>query len=567
MEVQDGMNFWIILFLVFGLLSCSENGQSSDNVLTVPESSFNDSLCQSSSSANSENKGKDDDATMQIFCGFAQKGLFEQGSKIYLLSLDAKGDLDTLEVDSTYDRYGRFSISLAVSHSANAVIAVIGKDYSMVWNNVLGGLDTLYGTPNESAKSFNVNILTHFEFLRTRELVQNQGTTFDEAKKQAFNELLRVLNMQSYADSIWAMGGFSALNIFGGNHFDGMLIASTLILDSHLETVGGIFAKTGTLPDSIRISLSENAYGMERHRLSGDVIEHSTLDYVDNTLFNWKQSFLKDTSNGSFDYYLSVAPYKVYLENFWQTGLALDKCNKECEKLVLKARNDKYYICKEEMLEGYRIVWMVASELEKNTFDAPCDSNDFYSHVGTLDSALYVCKDGVWRTATEYERKWGLCSDSAQGVIRTTENFDYVCRGKSWILKQESLTDLRDSSVYAYMRALDVYWFTENVRYKDSLYTWVASKEACPEGTHLPSENEWQTLFKLLDPELAYGFGLTKNYDFSWWWTATEESDSTAVTAQAAELRRMSPNEKRRLETYTYPYNKEKRLAVRCILD
>ena len=176
------MNFWIILFLVFGLLSCSENGQSSDNVLTVPESSFNDSLCQSSSSANSENKGKDDDATMQIFCGFAQKGLFEQGSKIYLLSLDAKGDLDTLEVDSTYDRYGRFSISLAASHSANAVIAVIGKDYSMVWNNVLGGLDTLYGTPNESAKSFNVNILTHFEFLRTRELVQNQGTTFDEGR-------------------------------------------------------------------------------------------------------------------------------------------------------------------------------------------------------------------------------------------------------------------------------------------------------------------------------------------------------------------------------------------------
>ena len=111
------------------------------------------------------------------------------------------------------------------------------------------------------------------------------------------------------------------------------------------------------------------------------------------------------------------------------------------------------------------------------------------------------------------------------------------------------------------------YGFIENVRYKDSLYTWVASKEACPEGTHLPSENEWQTLFKLLDPELAYGFGLTKNYDFSWCWTATEESDSTAVTAQAAELRRMSPNEKRRLETYTYPYNKEKRLAVRCILD
>lgn len=149
MEDRDGMNFWVIFLLVFGLLSCSENGQSSDNVLTVPESSFNDSLCQSSSSANSENKGTDDDATKQIFCGFAQKGLFEQGSKIYLLSIDAKGDLDTLEVDSTYDRYGRFSISLTVSHSANAVIAVIGKDYSMIWNNVLGEIDTLYGAPED----------------------------------------------------------------------------------------------------------------------------------------------------------------------------------------------------------------------------------------------------------------------------------------------------------------------------------------------------------------------------------------------------------------------------------
>ena len=96
-----------------------------------------------------------------------------------------------------------------------------------------------------------------------------------------------------------------------------------------------------------------------------------------------------------------------------------------------------------------------------------------------------------------------------------------------------TLTDSRDGQVYRTVTIGEQTWMAENLNYAmdgsycydddpancakyGRLYTWSVSKTACPSGWHLPTKDDWWTLFDLVNeayPDSAKWALLAKGYD------------------------------------------------------
>jgi uncharacterized protein (TIGR02145 family) len=92
----------------------------------------------------------------------------------------------------------------------------------------------------------------------------------------------------------------------------------------------------------------------------------------------------------------------------------------------------------------------------------------------------------------------------------------------------ESLIDIRDGNEYKTVKIGDQIWMAENLRFDPDTfvrydfptehgrnYIWMQACEACPEGWHLPSLDEWNTLFQYLGGDSIAG-GKMKLADTTW---------------------------------------------------
>jgi uncharacterized protein (TIGR02145 family) len=131
---------------------------------------------------------------------------------------------------------------------------------------------------------------------------------------------------------------------------------------------------------------------------------------------------------------------------------------------------------------------------------------------------------------------------------------------------QDKFTDKRDGNIYRTITLGSVTWMTENLKYRAKsgafffdndlnniaeygvLYEWKTALNSCPDGWHLPSGTEFQTLINHFDQKEAWGkiasdpssFGIQlggmQDYEgtFSemnescYYWTSTEYDKSNA---------------------------------------
>jgi len=145
---------------------------------------------------------------------------------------------------------------------------------------------------------------------------------------------------------------------------------------------------------------------------------------------------------------------------------------------------------------------------------------------------------------------------------------------------QDKFTDARDGNTYKTITIAGMTWMAENLKYTAEgsganyfdndpnnlttygvLYEWQTAVRACPDGWHVPSFDDWKTLFNLLGEsnagkKLQGGFSC-KGKESHWW--SSEEID----TAKAQIIY---------LDNKTYKIiisaaQKTDGLSVRCIRD
>lgn len=114
--------------------------------------------------------------------------------------------------------------------------------------------------------------------------------------------------------------------------------------------------------------------------------------------------------------------------------------------------------------------------------------------------------------------------------------------------KKNEIMDSRDKQKYRTVKIADRIWMADNLNYNapgstcyrededncmvyGRLYTWEAAKSACPAGFHLPTNEEFESLWKAAGGDFNAGYLIKANYG---WSGETNGNDSLKFGAMPA---------------------------------
>ena len=204
-------------------------------------------ICLFSTCNNPINDREDDNSNIvrkELFDGYVQKGPFVSGSSVSIQELDALLNQTGKSYSTTIlNNSGSFEHKNFELISNYAQLRADGYYFNEVTGKSSAGQISLYALVDISnANSANINVLTHLERSRVEYLVKEAMKPFEEAKKQAQQEVLDIFSLSLPASPV-----SESLNLTD----NALLLAISCILQGSLQT-GDVVELMANISDDIR---------------------------------------------------------------------------------------------------------------------------------------------------------------------------------------------------------------------------------------------------------------------------------------------------------------------------
>ena len=507
--------------------------------------------------------------SLDSLSGYSQKGPFLKGSTVLLYELSDGRTLKQMGNSFTsrieYDD-GRYKFSSRNLVSQYALIEVEGKYRNEVTGyNTNSNIKLQAYTNMLMRKSANVNLLTHLEKDRVYYLVTKEKKTVRAAKRQAQAEILSAFHI----DASNFKTESEDLNVFGKSDADAALLAISILLQrSFNETVLSVLLTEMSIDLEEDGSWDDASKKAEISDWAATVDDAGELAEIRSHVEKWKLGDVPD--------------FEKFVHRFWSEELGLGVCGSDSApegtvKRVTNSRSNYYAQSYKDTSSAGRKVrficvdaesarWRKATDLEKDRFGW----NPKNTKKGALLDGPVTRRKMVWDADTlryadslEIYLNKGCVSYLSSPSDTLGLHSSYTCTSDGWEFDSVNvITDPRDNQVYNTIKIGGQYWMAENLNYEvensfcyknepDScakygrLYTWAAahgkseeecgygkncynvilSSGVCPEGWHLPSGEEWKTLYSVMgeSPSAMQARG------FESWTDATDDYGFSAL--------------------------------------
>ena len=430
--------------------------------------------------------------------GVSQKGPFVNGSSVKLYEMDGEtlaptGKSFPGKIASDDGRFTVPSISLA---SQYALLEANGYFRNEITGDKSNGTITLNALTDLSGREkVNINLLTHLEYERALYLVRT-GVKVSEAKKQAESEILDAFEIKGEFENS------EDLDIFSSGDGNAALLAFSVLMLGNLTEADLTERLTNFATDVEQDGKwdDEKTKAIIADWASGMSLADG-LAGIRNNIAGW------NFSN-------EVPAFEKYVDNFWWQNYGLGTCDKEREGEVLQNTNTRSARYGED----------------------------------------FICRNNIWwdNPIERYGLAFG--SDAAAKTRELTKE-NYL--NPKFIAKYGSMIDSRDQKSYKTICIGKQEWLAENLNYADSvktpsligkswcygnyanncdvagrLYSWTAAMDSvktntscapgsscsvvsagsptlvqgiCPDGWHLPSIDEWNSLITTVGGEETAG--------------------------------------------------------------
>ncbi len=250
--------------------------------------------------------------------GCIQKGPFIQGSEVRLQILN-NNVVPTGKVfyTQTADDFGSFLLDIS-TEMQYLDISTTGFYFNEITGQLSNSFISLLAFSNPSEdRNINVNILTTLEYGRIEYLIKNQNLSFEEARRQAEQEVLLMFNIDLSAIGDIDLVPFEELDISKGSTNDAILIAISSILQynnseaelSELASkISDDIKNDGTLDNtSIKNEIVENSMQLSPDTIRTNLINRYSALGIQIQVANF-EGFIDHDGNGLIDLFQTSAP-------------------------------------------------------------------------------------------------------------------------------------------------------------------------------------------------------------------------------------------------------------------